>query len=47
MFVFVVVLKVADVTVGHGLCWVGGFEVFWREGGVWAVLCWWFWRLSV
>ena len=43
--VFVVVLKVAGVTVGHRLCWVGGFEVFRREGGVWAMLCWWFWRL--
>jgi hypothetical protein len=37
-FVFVVVLKVAGVRVGRGLCCVGGFEVCWREGGVWAVL---------
>ena len=26
--------------VGLGLCWVGGFEVCRREGGVWAILCW-------
>uniref|UniRef100_A0A2N9IKD3 Uncharacterized protein n=1 Tax=Fagus sylvatica TaxID=28930 RepID=A0A2N9IKD3_FAGSY len=45
-FVFVVVLKVAGVRVGRGLCCVGGFEGCRREGGVWAVLCWWFWRLS-
>ena len=39
-FMFVVVLKVADVRVGRGLCWVGGFEVCRCEGGVWVVLCW-------
>ena len=39
-FMFVVVLKVAGVRVGRGLCWDGGFEVCQCEDGVWVVLCW-------
>ena len=45
LLVFFIFLFVGMNRLWRWICVCGGFESCRREGGVWAVLGWWFWRL--